>query len=105
MNTNYVVGQEIAFRAGYGKGRWEIARIERITKSGRLICGNKTLNSDLSIRGASVWGPYCGTIVTKEIREEYEHQRLSIYFQNLKFHEFDLETLKKLNFIIQETKQ
>lgn len=71
------VGDELAFRSGYGKGQLQILRIERVTKSGRLVCGEITCNPDLTVRGRGRgWSqmPRRGELVTDAIRREYQIQ-------------------------------
>ncbi|WP_417459149.1 hypothetical protein [Kordiimonas sp.] len=64
------VGDELAFRSGSGY-IW-IQKVDRITPTGRIVCGSYTLNPDLSVRGLSQWssGPYRGEVVTEELRAE-----------------------------------
>lgn len=100
----YTVGQEIAFNVGYGSGTWEIEKIEKITPSGRLICGHRTLNPGLSIRGGGGFGqPYRGHIVTDKIRKQYQRQQLVTYFRTLEYDALPLKTLKKLKAQMDET--
>lgn len=74
----YAVGDELAFQ--YGHGGWKIAKIERITPSGRIICGGYTLNPSLTIRGLSntYCPPFRGQPVTDEIREAVRRQKALI---------------------------
>lgn len=96
--TNYVVGQELAFNVGYGSRTWQIFKITKITPSGRVVCGQWTLNCDLRVRGRgeAFGGPYHGYLVTDKIRNEYDHQILVSYFTNLKFRKLDLQTLRTM---------
>lgn len=69
------VGDELAFRHSFGTG-WSIYKVEKITPSGRIVCGRYTLNPDLRIRGERGYhGPYCGEIVTPKIRAEVLRQK------------------------------
>lgn len=69
------VGDELAFRHSYGTG-WTIHKVEKITPSGRIVCGKYTLNPDLRIRGERGHnGPYYGEIVTSNIRAEVLRQK------------------------------
>ena len=69
------VGDELAFRHSYGTC-WSIYKVEKITPSGRIVCGRYTLNPDLTIRGDRGYhGLYCGEIVTPKIRAEVARQK------------------------------
>ena len=87
QENKYAVGDKLAFRGGYGNGSWEIHEIERITPSGRIVCGRFTLNPDLSIRGRSGYsGPFKGEPVTEEIENEYRRQKNLQKIDDTKFH-------------------
>lgn len=64
--SDWKVGDELAFGSGYNG--YTIRVIDRILPSGRLVCGQYTLNPDLKIRGAGKWGPRRAVPVTDEIR-------------------------------------
>lgn len=69
MENKISIGDELAFKGG-SSGNWQIIKVDRITPSGRIVCGRFTLNPDLSIRGEKGWGgPYRGQPVTEAIRE------------------------------------
>ena len=61
------VGDKLAFR-GFAN-HYSICTVERITASGRIICGKYTLNPDLTVRGRndSFHTPYEAEPVTPEI--------------------------------------
>lgn len=68
--VNYQVGDELACNIG-NPGRWVICRIEKITPSGRIHCGQYVLNPDLTVRGSHGWSaPHAAQPVTPEIRAE-----------------------------------
>ena len=65
------VGDELAFRCGSIRTRWEIHTITAISPSGLIKCGMWELNPDLTIRGKrGNYGPFAGEPVTEEIRQE-----------------------------------
>lgn len=81
----YDVGDQLAFRSN-SRGRWEIFTIEKITPSGRIVCGRYTLNPDLSIRGDRGYsGPYRGCRVTEKIRAEHVRQQNLDFISATKF--------------------
>ncbi len=59
------VGDELAVPRRFGG--WDFHTVEAITPSGRIKCGRFVLNPDLSIRGASPYGPYSACLATDEI--------------------------------------
>lgn len=90
----YAVGDQLAFKCGYGRGHWEIAKIEKITPSGRIKCGRFTLNPDLSIRGDRGYsGPYRGEPVTDKIKGEYKRQRHLAFIARTSFEDLGDEVL------------
>jgi|JI10StandDraft_1071094.scaffolds.fasta_scaffold355936_5 hypothetical protein len=105
------VGDELAFDLGPGLGsrqtRWSIHAVEKITPSGRIVCGPYELNPDLSIRGKKnrgYWGPSRGELVTKKIRDSVEVSRLISLIERVKLSELSLETLSKVWDVIKESK-
>jgi len=90
------VGDELAFRY-YNNIR--IHKIEKVTPSGRIICGGMTLNPDLTIRGkGGIWsqGPYKGEIVTDEIMEKVLRQKLMHKVNAINFKTLSNEQLKAI---------
>ena len=105
-NHNLKVGDELAFRDGYGRGNYAIHEIERITPSGRLVCGHITLNSDLSIRGDRGYGgPYCGEIITDKIREAVRRQNALEAIKRTKFDNLTTDSLAAIVAAINEAKE
>jgi hypothetical protein len=88
---NLKVGDELAVQGRYA-GVF-VYRIERFTKSGRIICGPYELNPNLSIRGADTWGPFRMEVVTDEIREKVAIQNLGD--QSQKWHQTDKSKVPK----------
>jgi len=69
------VGDYIAFNVGYGSRKWIIHEVKGITKTGRIKCGEYTLDPDLRIRGVTGYARvYRGHVVTDKIRAEYKRQ-------------------------------
>ena len=68
------IGDEIAF---IGRERTTIHRIDRITASGRLICGNYTLEPNLKIRGQQdMYGRIHAELATDKHREQMRRDKL-----------------------------
>lgn len=67
------VGDELAIARRYGG--WDFYKVESITPSGRIKCGRYTLNPDLTIRGASEYGPYSAQLANDEMRAEMRERR------------------------------
>ena len=80
---NLKVGDELAVQTRYA-GVF-VYRIERFTRSGRIICGPYELNPNLTIRGADTFGPDRMEVVTDEIREKVAIQNLGD--QSVTWHE------------------
>lgn len=92
----YAVGDELAFAVGYGNPQLEIRTIDRITPSGRIVCGNYTLDPSLRLRGRSYGSPYSGQPVTEEIRIECARQENLRVIRNTKFNELDGKLLSQI---------
>lgn len=74
------VGDMLAFRYGHRLPEFQLCKVERITPTGRIVCGQYTLNPDLSIRGERPrWstGPYRAEVITPEISEIIERKKLA----------------------------
>lgn len=71
MSNQIEVGDTLAFRVGFGRGRWKLYEVTGITPSGRIKCGNITLNPDLTVRGRDKWSdlPYKAQRITQEITD------------------------------------
>ena len=55
----------------------ELLTVDRITKSGRLICGRIQINPDLSVRGKGLWGYRGARIPTAEdLRRHHRNEAL-----------------------------
>jgi len=92
----YAVGDQLAFDCGFGRGHWKIATIDKITPSGRIVCGLFTLNPDLTIRGHNGYGPYRGQPVTDEIRAKVKRQENLSIISGAKFSEMSEDVLDEI---------
>jgi len=94
----YTVGDELAFSVGWGRGHWEIIPIERVTPSGRMICGRFTVNPNLTIRGrrSGAGGPWRAEPVTPEIREQCRRYGLLTFLASFNFSELSTDHLDRI---------
>ncbi|WP_372897590.1 hypothetical protein [Stieleria sp.] len=80
---NYKPGDKLAFNV---YGQWEIHTVDRVTPSGRIICGHRTLNPDLSIRGRRGFGgPFVAYPVTPKIEREAWRQKVVMHADRFNF--------------------
>lgn len=98
------VGDELAFlNSGFCvKPTWTINAIERITASGRIECGGRVLNSDLTIRGCERGNPRRAYIATDEHRESIKRQDNLKIIQRIRFDELDATQLQQIVDAIRE---
>ena len=101
------VGDEIAFQYDGIRTRWEVYKIEKITKSGRIRAGYFYLNPDLTICGERGWrGPNEGVLMTEELRKEIadEHRKNEIVemVSVVKWRLVSLAKLERIDAILQE---
>lgn len=98
------VGDELAFARRYGG--WDFRAVESITPTGRIKCGIYTLNPDLTIRGASAYGPYSAQIATDEMRAEMRerHEQAGLIEQILEvqWREKSTDQLRRIVAILDE---
>jgi hypothetical protein len=91
----YAVGDMLAFRR-HGGG-YTLAKIRKVTPTGRIICGGYTLNSDLSVRGEFSYGsPRNAEPVTREIMDEYRRMTCLREIKKVKFSDMNLGQLRKI---------
>lgn len=83
ISGEYKVGDRLAISHRFGG--WIIYTIDKITPSGRIVCGNYTLNPDLSIRGPEKWGPYRAYPVTEEIERSARRREYLMRLGRVKF--------------------
>ena len=96
------VGDELAFKVGYGVWSWMIHKVTKITPTGRVKCGPYTLNPDLSRRGdTGHTGPYKGEPVTDTIRQSIERQKLLMQLQRMVWRDFPTDVLQGVIKVIQ----
>ena len=101
--SDYKAGDQLVLKHRYGD--WQIITVGRVTPSGRLVCGNYTLNPDLTVRGRGDWSAvYRAEPVTPEIRTEVLRQRNRRLLVHTKFDELDPRTLARLARIVREAK-
>jgi len=98
INSTYQTGEVLAFRlGGYGQPPYSLHKIDRITPSGRIICGHYELNPDLSIRGALGQGwsrIVCVGRVTAQITEEVTRYKLVTRLKRFEWNALSTDTLK-----------
>lgn len=106
MSEQIKVGDELAFRGGYGR-EWAIYKVTAITPTGRIKCGDAyTLDPNLRIRGPNKWGSYEANRVTPEIREKVDRAELldAINRQKSRMSSLSAEQLRRIVAIISEGK-
>jgi hypothetical protein len=91
--SKYKVGDRLAFSHS---GKWRVYLIDRITPSGRIVCGPYTLNPDLSIRGPEKWGPYRACAVTEEIEKACRRREYLDILSRVRFDELTDDVLDAL---------
>jgi hypothetical protein len=101
------VGDEIAFQYDGIRTRWEVFKVDKITKSGRIRAGHFELNPDLTIRGAHGWrGPDEGVLMTDELRKEIVDERrknaIVEKVSAVKWRLLSLAKLQKIDAILKE---
>ena len=101
------VGDEIGFHYDTMGPRWEVFKVDKITKSGRIKAGHFELNPDLTIRGAHGWrGPYEGVLMTDELRKEIiDERKRSVIVEKVsavKWRLVSLEKLQRIDAILKE---
>jgi hypothetical protein len=101
----FKVGDRLAFRYYTGLITWQIWEIERITPTGRYVCGPYTINPDLSIRGGKeiLRRCYRAQAVTPEILALYERQQCLSTIQHTDFKRLGNEFLKQICNIIKDS--
>jgi hypothetical protein len=96
----FKVGDELAFDSRGWCKSWTIYKIEKITPSGRMLCGPYWLNPDLTVRGREPYSssPYKAYSVTDKIRADVlRHSSLYMLQRKIKW---DLLPTKVLSQII-----
>ena len=104
----FAVGDELAFSYGWGKGRWAIHKITKITPSGRIKCGPYELDPNLRVRGrrdAYSAAPYKDEVVTDKIRKEVREAIALSLVANFKWHTLPIEKLLRIVEILNEKDQ
>lgn len=88
---HYEVGDEL-----YLNGR--IIKIDKISKTGRITCGNTVLDPNLRVRGRGTgWnGDYSAQDVTEKIRNDVRKKELLCLLRDKKFYSLSLEQLEKI---------
>ena len=93
LMSKYKVGDRLAFSH---QGKWSVYPIDKITPSGRMVCGRYTLNPDLSIRGREKWGPYRAYEVTEEIEKASRRREYLDILSRVRFEELTDDVLDAL---------
>lgn len=97
----YNVGDELIFKNKYGMS---LRKIDKITPSGRIVCGTKTLNPNLTIRGAGMWDDTVVIRANAENKKEFYSSKKIKDLLNLishtDFSAMDIEALEKIMEII-----
>ena len=96
-NLQVVVGQSLAFRGPWGIG-WNICKVEKITPTGRIVCGTYVLNPDLTVRGrtGSPGAPFQGYVITEQIKLEVKRQQMLSQIRRTKISELDDRQLEAI---------
>lgn len=98
------VGDKLAFRIGY-RGDYQLASIEKITKTCRIKCGQFELNPDLTVRGRSGYSsPYRAELVTEEILLEIRRVSCKRFLQDVKWASLTDETLFEIVKLVKKDK-
>jgi hypothetical protein len=98
----YAVGDELAFRCERLPHYWVIAKIDKITPTGRIKCGQWELNPNLSIRGYSGWyGLSKGEPVTEDIRNEIKRMKNLSFIRDVKWKELSDQQLSEVVRMVQ----
>lgn len=99
-------GDMLAFaHYGLGETTYRLVKIDKITPSGRIVCGTTTLNPDLTIRGIS--NRYSRTDVTRVTPEIVElvkatrlRNRITQFVNSKEFKSLTSEQLTQILHII-----
>ena len=91
--SKYKVGDRLAFSH---RGKWRVYPIDKITPSGRMVCGPYTLNPDLRIRGREKWGPYKAYEVNEEIEKASRRSEYLDILSRVRFEELTDDVLDAL---------
>lgn len=96
------VGDKLAFR-GYGN-QYSICTVERITASGRIVCGKYTLNPDLTVRGRrdSFHSPHEAEPITPEIIASLNRRKSLERIVHTDWPSLTSDALKKIETIIND---
>jgi hypothetical protein len=103
--TTFKVGDKLALRFYIGSIVWQILEIEKITPTGRYVCGPYTINPDLSIRGSKevLRRCYRAQAVTPEIIAIYERQKCLEIIRQTNFKLLGNEFLDQICNIIKDS--
>lgn len=93
------VGDKLLIDHRLGSG-FDIIEVTRIMPSGRIEAGTRILNPDLSIRGASKWGPFSARIPTAEDFENHKNKQNLGLISTTRFSGLSRESIQKIADII-----
>lgn len=94
------VGDEIAIFHGFSGDSLDIVRIDRITPSGQLVCGNKRLTPNLRVVGSTQWSRTYATRATDELREQFHKNRLVGKLRRIEFERLPMSKLREIAAIV-----
>jgi len=99
------VGDVLAFSWGYGAGRYRLEKVTAITPSGIIECGPYQLDPNLRVKGKRErWrsGPFRGEIVTQEIQDSIDRDRIGYFLSNKKFELVPIDVLRQVELLLLE---
>lgn len=99
------VGDELAFPVPYESDYFYLRKIEKISPSGRITIDGRTLNPDLSIRGADTWGKVIRAYVPDQrIRDGALRYKAKCTFKKLDVSKLTTDQLTRICAILDEPK-
>ena len=101
----FEVGQELAIYPSFSSVP-VIHKIKGVSPTGRATLENGTvIEPNLRIRGRSKWGPCSAEIVTPQIQEKVERQRLiDLMRHETEWSKLSLLTLRTVAFVLEHSK-
>jgi len=101
----FEVGQELAIYHSFASVP-VIHKIKGVSPTGRATLENGTVvEPTLRIRGRSKWGPYSAEIITPQIKEKVERQKLIDQMRHeTEWSKLSLLTLRTVAFVLEHSK-
>ncbi len=107
MNPEIKVGDELAFIHYIGGTTFH--KVDKITPTGRIVCGDAVLNPDLSIRGSDIWSNTLIKVATPDLKEKErirrEKARILDRLCKMDWPILTLEDLQKIDAILTAAKE